>query len=330
MGAVLARGPRPAVHERSLIKAVFLLGPTASGKTSVALALAERFPIEIVSVDSAQVYRGMDVGTAKPSDAERARVPHHLIDIVDPTDAYSAGRFREDALKLAGAIHGRGRLPVFAGGTMLYIRALTRGLATLPPAHPEVRARIDARAAKEGWPTLHAELARIDPATAARLKPMDSQRIQRALEIYAVSGKPMSVLLRDTEIPALAFTALRIALEPSDRAQLHARIEARFRTMLAAGLVEELEALRGRYLLTDTLPSMRAVGYRQAWDTLEGREKAETLEARGVAATRQLAKRQLTWLRAMDDLERYDCLRADLAEAVAARVDGFLSRSRGT
>ena len=311
-------------------KVVFLLGPTASGKTLVSFHLAERFPVEIVSVDSAQVYRGMDVGTAKPSIEERDRVAHHLIDILDPTDTYSAGRFREDALRLIGEIHARGNLPVLAGGTMLYFRALTQGLAVLPPAQPALRAALDRRAAAEGWRALHAELARVDPATASRLEPTDGQRIQRALEVHHVTGRPLSALLRDTAIPALAFESLAIALEPGDRAELHRRIEARFHEMLSRGLLSELAELRQRYALHAELPAMRSVGYRQAWEVLEGRAPREALAQRGIAATRQLAKRQLTWLRSMDGVERYDCLRRDLAAAVAARVGEFLSRPRGT
>ncbi len=311
-------------------EAILLLGPTASGKTSVALELARRFPVEIVSVDSAQIYRGMDVGTAKPGREERATVPHHLVDIVDPTEAYSAGRFRDDALRAIGEIHSRGRVPVLAGGTMLYFRALTHGLAELPPAQPALRASLEARAAKEGWAALHAELAKVDAPTAARLEPTDAQRIQRALEVHRVTGRPMSALLKDTAIPALGFTALRVALEPSDRAGLHRRIEERFRAMLANGLVEELRSLRQRFALDADLPSMRSVGYRQAWEVLEGRAAEAQLAAKGIAATRQLAKRQLTWLRAMDDVERYDCLRPDLGAAVAARVGEFLNRPRGT
>lgn len=312
------------------MKAIFLLGPTASGKTQVALALAERFPLEIVSVDSAQVYRGMDVGTAKPTAEERARVPHHLLDIVEPTDAYSAGRFREEALRLIREIHARGKVALLAGGTMLYFRALTQGLADLPPAQPALRAALDRRAAAEGWPALHAELARVDPVTAARLEPTDAQRIQRALEIHRVTGRTMSALLRDSAIPALAFETLRIALEPSDRSVLHERIARRFREMLASGLVDELRALRERHPLHAEMPSMRSVGYRQAWEVLEGRADAAGLQDKGIAATRQLAKRQLTWLRAMEGVERYDCLRPDLAAAVAARSAEFLNRPRGT
>jgi len=306
-------------------KAVFLLGPTASGKTAVALHLARRFPLEVVSVDSAQVYRDMDVGTAKPSLALRAEVPRHLIDVVDPTEAYSAGRFRADALRLASEIQARGRIPLYAGGTMLYFRALTQGLADLPAADPALRAQIEERAAQLGWPRLHAELAAVDPATAARLEPTDAQRIQRALEVHALTGEPISALQSRREQAALPFEVLQLALEPSDRAVLHRRIAERFDAMLAQGLVAELEGLRSRYALSATLPSMRAVGYRQAWETLEGEQPSETLAARAAAATRQLAKRQLTWLRAMGpEVERHDCLRPDLAETVEARVARFL------
>ena len=315
------------------MRAVFLLGPTASGKTAVALALGQCFPVEIVSVDSAQVYRGMDVGTAKPDRETRARVPHHLIDILEPTQAYSAGRFRDDALRLIAEIGARGNVAILAGGTMLYFRTLTRGLADLPGAQPEIRRELEARAAKSGWTALHAELARVDPATAARLEPTDAQRIQRALEVHRVTGRALSELHAEGAGAARGLDALKISLEPSDRGVLHERIAARFRAMLAAGLVEELEGLRRRYALEATMPSMRAVGYRQAWETLDGRAPASTLEARGIAATRQLAKRQLTWLRAMDDsVERLDCLRADVATAAGERVERFLrvTRPRGT
>ena len=315
------------------MRAIFLLGPTASGKTAVSLALAERIPAEIVSVDSAQVYRGMDVGTAKPDAAARAAVPHHLVDIIEPTEAYSAGRFRDDALRLAREIHQRGRVPIFAGGTMLYFRALARGLADLPRADAALRQRIEERAAAAGWPALHAELARVDPHTAARLDPTDPQRIQRALEVFELTGVPLSELQARRAEAELPFHGLRVALEPSDRGVLHRRIADRFAAMLAAGLVEEVESLRGRYALNATLPSMRAVGYRQAWETLAGLAPRETLAQRGIAATRQLAKRQLTWLRAMPDapaagpeaVERFDCLRPDLAQAVGERVARFLA-----
>jgi tRNA dimethylallyltransferase len=311
------------------VKAVFLLGPTASGKSAVALELAERFPMEIVSVDSAQVYRGLDVGTAKPDAATRKRFPHHLVDIVDPTEAYSAGRFRADALRLIGEIHSRGRIPLLAGGTMLYFRALTKGLADLPPAQPKLRAEMEARAAKVGWPALHAELAKVDTAAATRIDRNDAQRIQRALEVHRHTGRPLSDFHGEAS-PELPFEAYKLSLEPSDRSALHARIAERFRAMLAAGLVDELRGLRERYALTAEMPSMRSVGYRQAWHALDDPRDMALLEARGVAATRQLAKRQLTWLRAMDDVERMDCLQPGLAHEAGDRVDRFLSRPRGT
>jgi tRNA dimethylallyltransferase len=317
------------------VNAVFLLGPTASGKSAVALALAERFPAEIVSVDSGAVYRGLDIGTAKPDARERAVAAHHLIDVIEPTEAYSAGRFREDALRLVQEIHARGHLPILAGGTMLYFSTLTRGLADLPRADAQFRASLEARAAIEGWPALHAELARVDPASAARIEPADSQRIQRALEVHALAGEPLSTLQARRAAVALPFTPLRVALEPSDRSVLHERIARRFRAMLDAGLVEEVAALRMRYTLHEGLPAMRAVGYRQVWQTLGGEAPRETLAERGIAATRQLAKRQLTWLRAMaqpghDGLappERFDCLDPALAGRVATRVARFLDQS---
>ena len=313
-----------------MTKAIFLLGPTASGKTAVALHLAQRFPVEIVSVDSAQVYRGMDVGTAKPPLEERASVPHHLIDIVEPTEPYSAGRFRADALRLAAEIAARGRIPVFAGGTMLYFSVLTRGLADLPAADAGVRREIEAQAQLHGWPALHAELARVDPQAASRIEPADAQRVQRALEVHRISGTSLSELQARLEPAELPFEALQVSLEPSERAVLHDRIAKRFEAMLAAGLVDEVRALRARYALEADLPSMRAVGYRQVWETLTGDKPAGTLSARGAAATRQLAKRQLTWLRAMHGVERFDCLRADVAGAVSDRVERFLSLPRGT
>jgi len=278
--------------------AVLLMGPTAAGKSALALALAERVGGEIVSVDSAQIYRGMDVGTAKPDSTTRARVPHHLIDIVDPTESYSAARFRDDALAAIAAIRARGRVPIVAGGTMLYFKALTEGLSALPRADSGVRARLDARAAREGWPALHAELARVDPATAARLAPTDAQRIQRALEVFELAGAPLSALQGSRDAGDSVGRVVRIALVPTDRTRLHAAIAERFDAMLAAGLVEELRGLRRRYALEPSLPSMRCVGYRQAWEYLDGHIDAPTFRAKGVAATRQLAKRQLTWLRA--------------------------------
>ena len=307
----VADKPSAFVPGRSIAYA--LLGPTASGKSSLAMALAARYPLEIVSVDSAQVYRGMDIGTAKPSAAERRAVRHHLIDIVDPTERYSAGRFRDDAVRIALAILARGRTPLFVGGTMLYYRALSQGLAALPPADPALRARIDAEAAAKGWPALHAELASVDAESAARIRPGDAQRIQRALEVWRLTGRPLSSLHGHPEA-RLPFGLKAFALVPADRAELHRRIAERFDAMLKAGLVEELRALRRNFDLQADLPSMRCVGYRQAWQFLAGAIDGTTLREKGIAATRQLAKRQLTWLRSLPGIEP------------AARLEGALSR----
>ena len=284
---------------------VCLAGPTASGKTAVALALAQRLPIEIISVDSALVYRGMDIGTAKPSAAERAAVPHHLIDILEPTGSYSAAAFAADAQRLAADIRARGRLPLLVGGTMLYFKALRDGIDAMPAADPVVRAALDARAAVEGWPALHAELARVDPVTAARLAPADSQRVQRALEVFLVSGRPLSAW-HQAKVPAQRHAWPMVSLEPVSRAWLHARVAERFDAMLAAGLVDEVRALRARGDLNPDLPSMRCVGYRQAWAALEAGD-LRPLRNEGIAATRQLAKRQLTWLRSMPDRQVVAC-----------------------
>jgi tRNA dimethylallyltransferase len=281
-----------------MLPAILLMGPTASGKSALALAIAERYGGEIVSVDSAQVYRGMDIGSAKPDAAARARVAHHLIDAIDPTESYSAARFAEDARCALGGIRARGRLPILSGGTMLYFKALAEGLSDLPGADPALRAELDQRAASEGWPALHAELARVDPQTALRLKPTDAQRIQRALEVWHRAGAPLSSLQGRRLAAGWLGPRLALALLPSDRARLHETIARRFDAMLAAGLVDELAALRQRFRLTADLPSMRCIGYRQAWQFLEGEIDAPALRARGIAATRQLAKRQFTWLRA--------------------------------
>jgi tRNA dimethylallyltransferase len=283
-------------------KAYCLLGPTASGKSRLALALAERLPIEIVSVDSAQVYRGMDIGTAKPSPAERAKIRHHLVDILDPDERYSAGRFRSDAIHAVEDILSRERIPLLVGGTMLYYRALVCGLDELPAADAGMRKQIDLEAARIGWPALHAELARIDPQAAARIQPGDSQRIQRALEVWRLSGKPISSWQTATATQ-LPFVLKAFAIVPPDRAVLHRRIADRFDTILKAGLIDEVKSLRKRYALSAELPSMRCVGYRQAWAHLEGEYSADEMRARGIAATRQLAKRQLTWLRSLKEVE---------------------------
>jgi tRNA dimethylallyltransferase len=302
-------------------EALCLAGPTASGKSALALALAEALPLEIISVDSAQVYRGMDIGTAKPTAAERARVPHHLIDILDPTEAYSAARFVADAQRLVREIRARGRLPLLVGGTMLYFKALREGLAPMPPADATVRAAIDAEAAAQGWPALHAELARIDPATAARLAPRDSQRIQRALEVARVSGRPLSSWHAQGRSPGVAASWPLLSLEPDSRHWLHRRIAERFDQMMAAGFEGEVRALQSRAGLGTTLPSMRAVGYRQWWQALEGAPegrldaaaRAAAREA-GIVATRQLAKHQLTWLRSISSRE---VVPADADDALA-------------
>ncbi len=301
---------------------VCLLGPTASGKTAAALALAARAPIEIISMDSALVYREMDIGTAKPSAAELAAVPHHLIDIIDPADSYSAAQFVADTNALIDAIRARGREPLIVGGTMLYYKALTQGLNNLPQADPQVRAELDKLAEQRGWPALHAMLAEVDPVTAARLAPNDAQRIQRALEIHRLTGRPMSALLA-RQADARTFDGAAgarfraIALEPSDRAVLHARIEARFDAMLAGGLLDEVERLRARGDLHPGLPSIRCVGYRQVWEYLDGLCDFATMRERGIAATRQLCKRQLTWLRSTPERLVVDCLAPDYVEQVA-------------
>ena len=283
-------------------KAYALLGPTASGKSQMALALAERVPLEIVSMDSAQVYRGLDVGTAKPSAAERAQVPHHLIDVIDPDQSYSTGRWRTDAIGTVREILSRGKVPLIVGGTMLYYRALVSGLDALPQADPEVRAAINTEASERGWPALHAELAKVDPPAARRIPVSDAQRIQRALEVWRLTGKPMSSLQGRTSA-SLPFSLKAFALVPPDRDALAERIAARFDAMLAAGLVDEVKRLRSQYELSPGLPSMRAVGYRQAWLHLEGEISAAEMRTQAVAATRQLAKRQLTWLRSFRELE---------------------------
>ena len=309
--------PSPAL---TLPPALLLLGPTASGKTASALALAQALPVEVISVDSALVYRDMDIGTAKPSAEERAVCPHHLIDVISPEESYSAARFRADAIRLMGEIVARGNLPLLAGGTMLYFKALRDGLSDLPGADPELRRALDDEAAERGWPALHAELARLDPEAAARLEPGDAQRIQRALEIVRLTGRPLADSYAKKEGEPLPCRLLAIALAPSDRGALHARIEERFDAMLHAGLVDEVRQLRARYRLTPSMPSMRCVGYRQVWEYLDGGIGYDELRFKGIAATRQLAKRQLTWQRQFREtwpgFVELDCLRPDLPEAV--------------
>ncbi len=282
--------------------AILLMGPTASGKTGLALALARALPVEIVSVDSALVYRGMDIGTAKPSAAVRAQIPHHLVDLIDPAEAYSAGRFRRDALAAMRDIRARGRIPLLAGGTMLYFRALQRGLAELPQADPAVRAELDRAAAARGWPALHAELRQVDPRAAERIQPADSQRIQRALEVFRLTGRPLSELQAAAETPLEGWRLLKLGLAPPSRAALHEGIAARFRAMMAAGFLQEVEQLYARGDLHPGLPAIRAVGYRQLWAAVAGESEVDEAVAAAIIATRRLAKRQMTWLRAETDL----------------------------
>jgi len=282
-----------------------LLGPTASGKSRLALELAAKLPLEIVSIDSALVYRGMDIGTAKPTPAERSRVPHHLIDIIDPDQAYSTGHWRREALHAVANILQQDKIPLLVGGTMLYYRSLVSGLDLLPQADAALRKEIDAEAARRGWPALHAELEKVDPKSAQRIKPGDSQRIQRALEVWRLTGAPLSSL-QGAEKQSLPFRMKSFALLPSDREALHKTIEQRFDAMLKAGLVKELEDLKRKHQLTADMPSMRCVGYRQAWEFLEGTISGKQMRERALAATRQLAKRQMTWLRSFPELIRLD------------------------
>lgn len=302
--------------KQELPPAIFLMGPTASGKTGVAVELVKHLPVEIISVDSALVFRDMDIGTAKPDTATLARAPHHLIDIINPTEAYSAAAFRRDALRLMADITQRGKIPLLVGGTMLYFKALREGLSDLPQSDPAVRAALDAEIAQHGIKHLHKQLAAVDAKTAARLKPTDTQRIQRAMEIYRITGKTMSELISQKQSAELPYRIISIALVPSDRAQLHARITTRFKTMLEQGLVTELRMLREKYPLHQDMTAMRCVGYRQAWQFMEGEIDDVQLLETGLAATRQLAKRQLTWLRSMPDNIELDCLAPDLTQKV--------------
>jgi tRNA dimethylallyltransferase len=305
---------------------VVLTGPTGTGKTDFALRLAERLPIEIISVDSALVYRGLDIGTAKPSRELRARVPHHLIDICEPSEVYSAGQFVDDAVSLIESIQQRGRLPLLVGGTLLYLRALWRGIAPLPRASPELRRAIDARAAQEGWPALHAELARLDPQTGARLHPNDAQRIQRALEVCHATGRPISELQRATHSPLGDTPWKAWALVPANRDTLNDRLELRFQHMMSDGFLTEVRSLHARGDLTEAHPAVRAVGYRQLWTHLEGKCSLTDAVRCGVVATRQLAKRQMTWIRSEPALTWIDPFAAKSYEQWSAQVDEWLGQ----
>ncbi len=315
------------------MQCIALAGPTASGKSAAAIAIAQRWPVEIISVDSALVYRGMDIGTAKPTPQERAQVPHHLIDITDPLRAYSAAEFVRDARRLIGEIHARGRTPLLVGGTMLYFKALMQGLDDMPRADESVRKGIEAAAKERGWPAMHAALAKLDPITASRIAPYDSQRIQRALEVFEVSGRPISSFQTGNQgiADSPLANSLLISLEPADRAWLHERVAQRFEAMLDAGLVNEVRGLRTRGDLGPDLPSMRCVGYRQTWEALDASVDSDLspsqlseLRDRGVFATRQLAKRQLTWLRSMPQRRVIPCDAPDALAQVLAAVQPLI------
>ena len=304
-------------------QAILLMGPTASGKTDLAISLCKRFPCEVISVDSALVYRGMDIGTAKPDAATLARTPHRLIDILDPEQSYSAGEFVRDACREMDDVFAAGRIPLLAGGTMMYFRALTRGIAELPAADDELRLAIDAEAAQRGWPAMHAELQSVDPAAAARIKPRDRQRIQRALEVYRASGTPLSAWQEDSTPARDDVDYLKVGLNIEPRSVLHDRIAQRLDAMLAQGFLGEVERLRRRPGLSLDHPSMRSVGYRQFWQHLDGDTDFEEARDRALFATRQLAKRQITWLRSETDIFLVDPLEAGAIDAIT----GFLAQS---
>lgn len=296
------------------------MGPTAAGKTDLAIRIARRLPVEIVSVDSALVYRGMDIGTAKPEPHVLAEIRHHLVDILEPTESYSAAQFRADALEAIASILARGRIPLLTGGTMLYFRALEHGLSELPPADPEIRARLEREAHEHGWPALHARLAQVDPEAAGRIHANDPQRIQRALEVFEITGQPLSSLQKRAGGKPFPYPLAKWVVAPKDRSWLHARIAERFRQMLAKGFVDEVVALRARGDLDLSMPSMRAVGYRQVWEYLDGRYDYGAMVERGIAATRQFAKRQLTWLRAERDAEWFASEEPQQLERLVARA----------
>lgn len=311
---------RQSTHEQHRV--ICLMGPTASGKTPLAIELVQKFPCEIISVDSAMVYRGMNIGTAKPDAATLKIAPHRLIDICDPADAYSAGKFREDALREIADVHAAGKIPLLVGGTMMYFRVLLQGMAELPRADDGLRSQLNERAAHEGWEVLHAELASVDPVAAAKIHANDAQRIQRALEVYMLTGKPISSLQRDDTSPLAGFNVLQLALMPASRALLHERIAQRFDQMLSAGFVDEVRELYARGDLSPELSSIRSVGYRQVWDYLAGIVDEKTMRETAIAATRQLAKRQITWLRTWQDCHYLESESVDLLGQASRLVAG--------
>jgi tRNA dimethylallyltransferase len=317
----MAPKEKPSDHQSAHLPPVILLmGPTASGKSNVAMEIAKRLPVEIVSVDSAQVYRHMNIGTAKPTAATLKTVPHHLVNLIDPNQRYSAAEFRMDALKKIREITARRKIPLLAGGTMLYFHALQQGLSELPPANEEIRLTIEEMAKKLGWPAMHKTLSALDPTIAIRIKPTDTQRIQRALEVCYVTNRPMSEIQQKSTPANLPYQGINIALMPSDRSILHQRIAQRFRDMIRNGLIDEVHAIRQRFRVNAASPAMRCVGYRQTWLYLDNEINLTQLEEMGTAATRQLAKRQLTWLRKMqtDELNTFDCMAEDLSDRVLA------------
>lgn len=310
---------------KKLPPAIAILGPTASGKSNLALSITDHFPIEIISIDSAQVYRYMDIGSAKPDPQILTKIPHHLINLIDPDQQYSAAQFRHDALLTMKEITRRGNIPLLVGGTMLYFKALREGLSDLPPADQQIRKEIEASAAEKGWSTLHHLLQSVDPISAERIQPNDSQRIQRALEIYYLTGKPMSQQMVSSQPASIPYRLISIALLPSDRKVLHQRIQHRFETMLEMGLIEEVRSILSQFPLTLEMPSIRCVGYRQVYQYLQGQLSLMELREKGAAATRQLAKRQLTWLRSMEQLTEFDCLADNLLEQVMYYLQTMLN-----
>lgn len=327
MGAISVERFGQIIPARSVIEAmrphaIAIMGPTASGKTAVALALAKHIPCEIISVDSALIYRQMDIGSAKPSAEERAAVPHHLIDILDPAQSYSVAQFQTDVMQLVQQITARGNTPLLVGGTMMYFNALLKGLGDLPVGNPLIRARLDEEIACNGIASLHARLAQLDPVTAARLPPGDTQRIQRALEVIEITGLPLATVFAQQTKSEPSLNILAFSLEPSERTILHQRIAARFDAMLQQGFLDEVRALRARGDLSLTMPSMRCVGYRQAWEYVDGKYDLAEFRERGIIATRQLAKRQLTWLRSMPNRIVLDCLQADLLTPMLRQIEG--------